>query len=175
MRHPSPALVAFALVVCSGGLCTAAPDAGAKASGEYNFYGHSVHATMQSARAQMTHYGDYLDRVQAAGPAVTVNAELARETSDAIGDSIARMRRHIATMRAHATTLNDQQALGMLDDVERQLAEAATHHAALHETHGGQTIDAATAKAHADKVNAALEKAQAEHDEVMARLGDTAN
>lgn len=166
-------VLGFALA--AAGVAMAAPDAGAKARGEYSFFGHSVHSTIHSTRAAVTHYGDYLAHVQAATPAVAVDVDLARESSDAIGDSITRMRRHLTKMREHATELDDEEALALLDDVDHQLTEAATHHAALHAAHAGDTIDAKTARMHAEKVNAALEKARREHDELMAHLRETAD
>lgn len=150
----------------------AAPNAGAKASGEYNFYGHSVHSSLHGATAHTQHYATYLGRVQAEGADATVNPEIAHVAGDTIGNYIDTMRRHLAKMRTHATTLGDKNALAMLSDVEKNLAEAKAHHVALHEVHAGETISAAAAKEHVDKVNAALRKAKAEHDEVMQRIGD---
>ena len=63
-------------------------------------------------------------------------------------------------------------ALDLIDDVERNLAEAKAHHEALDEHHSGEKIEAKTAQQHCDKINAALAKAQAEHDKLMKRLGD---
>ncbi len=164
--------ICLPLFVAVMAIAHAAPDAGSKARGEYNFYGHSVHSSLQSATAHAQHYGTYLGRVQADGPDATVNPEIARVAGDTIGNYIDTMRRHLAKMRTHATTLGDKDALAMLDDVEKNLAEAKEHHTALHEVHAGETISAAAAKQHVDKVNAALRKAQAEHDEVMQRIGD---
>ena len=127
---------------------------------------------MRAAQAHTEHYRDYLVGVQSAAPATPVNQEIARDAGDAIGNSIDRMRRHLARMRTHARTIGDDKSLAMLDDVERQLTVAKQHHEALHAHHAADTIDPATALRHVEQVNAALEKARVEHDEVMQRLGD---
>lgn len=162
------------LVLCVGLVATihAAPNAGAKAHGEYNFYGHSVHSSLHSATAHTDHYARYLDRVQAAGAEATVNPEIARVAGDTIGMYIDTMRRHVAKMRKHANTIGDTKAVSMLDDVEKNLSEAKAHHVTLHELHAGETIAPTEAKVHVDKVNAALRQAKTEHDEVMQRIGD---
>lgn len=168
----SRAIMCGVVVLAVVSVARAAPDAGAKARGQYNFYGHSIHSSLQSAHAHTQHYAAYLTDVQSAPAEVTVDPEVAQSAGDVIGSSISTMRRHLAVMRKHAKALGDKDALGMLDDVERNLAEAGEHHAALQATHAGQPIDAATAKQHVDKVNAALEKARREHDEVMQKIGE---
>lgn len=60
----------------------------------------------------------------------------------------------------------------MIDDGERDVDEAGQHHAVLQATHAGPPIDAATAKQHVEKVNAAHEKARPEHDDVMQTIGE---
>ncbi|MFM7135707.1 MAG: hypothetical protein ACKO1M_01375 [Planctomycetota bacterium] len=168
----SRAIICGVVLLALASVAQAAPDAGAKARGEFNFYGHSVHSSLQSAHSHARHYATYLTHVQSLPAPATVDVEVAKSAGDAIGDSISTMRRHLAVMRKHATALGDKEALGMIDDVERNLAEAGEHHAALQATHAGQSIDAATAKQHVDKVNTALEKARREHDEVMKKIGE---
>ena len=111
----------------------------------------------------------------AAAPAkasASVNRDVALEASDTIGAYIGKLGRHLGKMRKHAEAIKDTESLELLDDVERQLGEAKTHHAALHEHHSGETIDAKTAMQHCEKINAALAKAHDEHDKLMKRLGD---
>lgn len=166
-----------ATLACCIGVCVAinaahgAPDAGAKARGQYAFYGHSVHSSLQSAHAHGQHYSAYLDHVRAS-EAASADPQVAKVAGETIRNYISTMRRHLAEMRRHATTLGDKEALVMLDDVDRNLAQADEHHAALHAVHAGETIDPAVAKQHVDKVNVALQKAKVEHDEVMQKIGD---
>jgi len=166
-------------------------NAGAKAGGQYNFYGSSAHSSFHSARQNVDHYSRYLSSVQtpvaqpaaapsavadrpAAGvtPAGVVDREVAEEASDTIGDYIEKLGRYLGKMRKHAAAIKDTESLELIDDVERNLAEATTHHEALDEHHSGEKIDAKTAQQHCDKINAALAKAHAEHDKLMKRLGD---
>jgi len=166
-------------------------NAGAKASGQYNFYGSSAHSSFHSARQNVDHYSQYLSSVQApvAQPAAApsavadrpaagvtlagvVDREVAEEASDTIGSYIEKLGRYLGKMRKHAEAIKDTESLERIDDVERNLAEAKTHHEALDEHHSGEKIDAKTAQQHCEKINAALAKAQAEHDKLMKRLGD---
>ena len=172
----------------------AAPDAGAKARGDYNFYGHSVHHAFSSAQANVSTYQRYLSETHgvplppatAAEPAAlaapaaqvtelgAVDPEIAREASDAIAADIERIQRHVNRMRAQAKSSGDTAALAKLADVDKQLGIARRSHAALHEHHAEDTIAPATAMSLAQKVNDALRAAHAEHDEVVARLGKPA-
>lgn len=190
--------VAALAFVASAVVGLAAPDAGAKARGDYNFYGHSAHHAFSSAQANVVTYQRYLTETHgvplpATAPAATaaepaalaapaaqltelgaVDPEIAREASDAIADDIARIQRHVNRMRAQAKSRSDAAALAKLDDVDRQLGIARRSHAALHEHHAEEAIAPATAMSLAQKVNDALRAAHAEHDEVVARLGTPA-
>ena len=166
-------------------------NAGAKAGGQYNFYGSSAHSSFHSARQNVDHYSRYLSSVQTpvpqptAAPSVVadrpatvttspgvVDREVAEEASDTIGSYIEKLGRYLGKMRKHAEAIKDTESLKLIDDVERNLAEAKSHHEALDEHHSGEKIDAKTAQQHCDKINAALAKAHAEHDKLMKRLGD---
>ncbi|NCY03146.1 MAG: hypothetical protein EBX36_09630 [Planctomycetia bacterium] len=175
---------------------TAAPDADAKARGQFNFYGSSVHNSFSSARGHVDTYQRYLSHTHgvpmpAAAPAGeatppadhatqiathgAVDADIAREASDAIADDIERIQRHVSRMQADARSRGDEKTLAELADVvDKQLGVARRGHAALHQHHAGETIAPATAMDLAQKVNAALRAAHAEHDEVMKRLGTPA-
>ena len=174
---------------------TAAPDADAKARGQFNFYGSSVHNSFSSARGHVDTYQRYLSHTHgvpmpAAAPAGeatppadhatqiathgAVDADIAREASDAIADDIERIQRHVSRMQADARSRGDEKTLAELADVDKQLGVARRGHAALHQHHAGETIAPATAMDLAHKVNAALRAAHAEHDEVMKRLGPPA-
>ena len=189
------AAVLFVATLAAFGL--AAPDAGAKARGNYNFYGSSAHHSFSSARAHVETYQRYLNETHgvplptaggasAATVAVTapivepavqiaergaVDPEIAREASDAIADDIERIQRHVNRMRAQAKSSGDTVALAKLADVDKQLGIARRSHAALHEHHAEEAIAPATAMSLAQKVNDALRAAHAEHDEVLTKLG----
>jgi hypothetical protein len=184
-RVVATALVALAVAQ----VAVAAPDAGAKAHGNFNFYGASVHHAFTSARGHVDAYQQYLSEAHgvalpaaeaAAGEAAVaapvaadgpVDAVIAREASDAIAADIQRIQRHVNQMRADAADRGDTAALAKLADVDRQLGVARRAHAALHEHHAGETIAPATAMQLAQQVNTALRAAHAEHDELLADRG----
>lgn len=194
--HPSVlAAIAFVATLVAAATCHAIPDAGAKARGEFNFYGHSAQHSFTSARAHVDTYQRYVSEthgialpagtaavatapveaaaapiVAPAGAAEFVAPEIAREAGDAIADDIERIQRHVSRMRAQATALDDKTALTELDDVEKKLGEARRAHAALHEHHAAESIAPAQAMKLAQQVNDALRTAHAEHDDVMRRI-----
>lgn len=183
----------LALVLFPGKSGEGAPDAGAKARGEFNFYAHSTHGSLSRAQAHVDTYQRYLHETHgvplppptpASAPAApladhaaqiaqhgAVDAEIAREVSDAIADDIGRIQRHVDRMQEQAKARGDAQALAKLGDVEKQLGIARRAHAALHEHHAGDSIAPATAMDLAEKVNAALRAAHTAHDAVAERLG----
>jgi hypothetical protein len=189
------AAMLFAATFAAVGL--AAPDAGGKARGDYNFYGHSAHHAFSSAQANVGTYQRYLNETHgvplppatpatAAEPAAlaapaaqvtelgAVDPEIARGASDAIAADIERIQRHVNRMRAQAKTSGDSAALAKLADVDKQLGIARRRHAAHHGHHAEDAIAPATAMSLAQRVNDALRAAHAEHDEVVARLGKPA-
>lgn len=187
------ATISTLLILATCPVAVAAPDAGAKARGDYNFYGHSAHTTFSSARGHVETYQRYLSDTHGiplptgdvpaaaiAAPAAQIAAhgavdpEIAREASDAIADDIERIQRHVTRMQARAKGLGNADALAKLADVEKQLGIARRGHAALHEHHAGESIAPATAMELARRVNDALRTAHKEHDEVLTRLGGEA-
>jgi len=189
---PAPLVVASAvLVLLAGHRGVAAPDAGAKARGEYNFYAHSTHGSLSHARTHVETYQRYLHETHgvplpsaAATPSAPVedhaaqiathgivDADIAREVSDLIADDIGRIQRHVDRMQGQAKARGDAEALAKLNEVEKQLGIARRAHAALHEHHAGESIAPATAMDLAEKVNASLRAAHAAHDAVAERLG----
>jgi hypothetical protein len=206
--------VALLIGLCLASIvASAAPDAGAKARGSYNFYSHSSHNSFSSARSHVEGYQGYLSEthgvavpahsattamvpaasVSVARPAVpvavsskpvvvdheaeivahgAVDPEVAREASDALGDDIERIQKHVKRMRTHAEDLGDKEALSILSDIEKNLGIARRGHADLHEHHAEESIAPKTAMALAQKVNDALRAAHADHDKLMKRLNE---
>ena len=206
-------VVVALLVVLSlpSAIVVAAPDAGSKARGSYNFYSHSSHNSFSSARSHVEGYQGYLSEthgvavpahsattatVPAASVSVArpsapvavsskpvvvdheaeiaahgaVDAEVARDASDALGDDIERIQKHVKRMRTHAEELGDKEALSILDSIEKNLGVARRGHADLHEHHAEDKIAPKTAMALAQSVNDALRAAHADHDKLMKRL-----
>lgn len=197
-RPSAAAVIAFVLALGVATTSHAAPDAGAKARGDYNFYGHSAHHAFTRARSYVDTYQRYLSEAHGvaiparvvATPATDVAAavtteslpaaavvaqglvdpQIAREAGDAIADDIKQVQRHVSLMRERARSLDDTSALADLDDVEKKLGDARRAHAALHEHHAAESISPAQAMELAQKVNDSLRAAHAEHDEVMRRI-----
>jgi hypothetical protein len=190
-RRPLAITALFALTLPT--VAPAAPDAGAKARGDFNFYGHSAHTAFSSARGHVEIYQRYLNETHSiampagelaatipmAAPAAQIAAhggvdlEIAREASDAIADDIERIQRHVTRMQARAKSLGDEKAVAKLAAVEKQLGVARRGHAALHEHHAGETIAPATAMDLARQVNDALRAAHSEYDMVLRRHGES--
>jgi hypothetical protein len=189
-------------------LAIAAPDAGAKAQGSYNFFGRSAHGSLSSARSNVESYQGYLRDTHGvpvpphaatgtalptapvaversasatiisapaaeASPHGEVDPQVAREASDAIGDDIEKIQRHVGRMRTHAEKLGNKEALATLDNVDKQLSVARRSHASLHKHHADDVIDPKTAMALAQQVNDALRAAHSEHDKLMKQLHET--
>jgi len=189
-------------------IANAAPDAGAKAQGTYNFFGRSAQGSLSSARSHVESYQGYLRDTHAVSvpahartatevPTAAVAVErpasatvvsdrageptahgevdptVAREASDAIGDDIERIQRHVARMRAHAEKLGNKEAIASLDNVDKQLSVARRSHASLHKHHAEDQIDPKTAMSLAQQVNDALRAAHSEHDKLMKALHET--
>jgi len=202
------ALVATTALCLLASLANAAPDAGAKAQGSYNFFGRSAHGSLSSARSHVESYQGYLrdthgvsvpahtstmtavptapvvverptaaavarDRTAESGAQGQVDPQVAREASDAIGDDIERIQRHVSRMRAHAEKLGDKESLATLDNVEKQLGVARRSHATLHKHHAEDVIDPKTAMNLTQQVNDALRAAHSEHDKLMKQLHET--
>lgn len=68
-----PRIALFLVVLLGAAVCRAAPDAGAKARGEFNFYSHGAHAGLSSARSHTETYQRYLRDTH--GIAVPAHAE----------------------------------------------------------------------------------------------------
>ncbi|MEI8318351.1 MAG: hypothetical protein WCH79_10425 [Planctomycetia bacterium] len=206
--------IALVIALClPAALVSAAPDAGSKARGSYNFHSKSSHNSFSSARSHVEGYQGYLNETHgvavpahstttAAVPAASVSvarpaapapvvaaskpvvvdheaeiaahgavdAEVARDASDALGDDIERIQKHVKRMRTHAEELGDKEALSILDSIEKNLGVARRGHADLHEHHAEDKIAPKTAMALAQSVNDALRAAHVDHDKLMQRL-----
>lgn len=141
----------------------AQPDAGAKARGDYNFYGRSSGRALRNAREYSQDYYSY------AQSAKKVDNEVAKEASDAIGQYIVKSQKHMAWMRKQSA--HDKEALASLDQIDKHLVAAGKTH---HDMHGlclKDHVDSAGSMKCCTEINESLGKAIAEHDKLMKRLG----
>lgn len=175
---------ALALAVCmalSANLALAQPDAGAKARGEFHFYGRAGGRAMHGARESVNAFREYMRSAQPepppvvreAPPSVVVSPRIAQVAVDEIGDYIFKTERHLAWMRTQAEASGDKETLASLDSIDRNLAVGKTNHAALCRSCAADTIDPAAAMACCQTIDASLAKAISEHDALMKRLGET--
>lgn len=138
--------------------------AGAKQRGEYGFYGGAATSALRSARDYSSNYQTYARSAQ------PVNPEVAKETSDAIGDYITKAEKHFAWMRKQAQSSNDKETLTSLDAIDKSLADAKKHHGSLCEYCAKDTVDAKDSMKCCQEIDASLAKAISEHDKLMKRL-----
>lgn len=170
----------------------AQPDAGAKARGQYNFYGRGARSAMRGARESTGSFRDYIRSTQpesapivVAQPgvregvvireqpgAVAVSPRIVQAATDEIGDYIMKSEKHLTWMRRQAEARKDKDTLASLDSIDRNLAEAKQHHATLCSCCLEDNVDAKAAMACCQTIDDALGKAISEHDSLMKRLGE---
>ena len=160
-------------------------DAGAKARGEYNFYGRGARSAMQGARESAGTFREYVRStqpapVQSAQPAqivreelgaVVVSPRIAQAATDEIGDYITKSEKHLAWMRRQAEARKDKETLASLDSIDRNIAAAKQSHATLCSCCLDDTVDVKATMACCQTIDDALGKAISEHDTLMKRLG----
>lgn len=123
IRTPLSLLVAlFAL----GGVAViqAAPNAAAKASGQFNFYGSSSRNALSSARAQTGTFRQYAEGVAAGGGGqggMHASPMVAKESVDSINQAVAKSEGYLAAARKQAK--GDATTVAALDAIAGALAE----------------------------------------------------
>ncbi len=158
-------LAALAIGVGLAQFALAQPDAGAKMRGETKAWGSYSGQSMRSARGYTRDYRDY------AHSAPTVNPDVAREASDAIGDYIRKAQKHMAYMRKQAR--DDKATLASLDVIDKNLADAGKAHHEMHDTCLKDNVSKTGSMKCCEHIDDSLSKAIAEHDKLMKRLGES--
>lgn len=159
---------------------SAQPDAGAKARGEFNFYGRGARSAMRGARESTGSFREYVRGVQPRQPyvvtevprTVVVSPQIARAAADEIGDYIAKSERHLAWMRRQAEAGGDKETLASLDIIDQNLAAAKKNHATLCDCCAADHVNPTAAMACCQSIDESLAKAISEHDALMKRLGE---
>lgn len=175
--------LALAVAICvalSAHATLAQPTAGAKARGEFNFYGRGARSAMRGARESAESFQQYMryeqpvptEVVRAVPQPVVVSPRIAQAAADEIGDYIFKSERHLAWMRREAEATNDKETLVSLDSIDRNLAAAKKNHAALCSCCAADHVDPAIAMACCQTIGESLAKAISEHDGLMKRLGE---
>jgi hypothetical protein len=174
----SLAALLLACVAMCADVAFAQPDAGAKARGQFNFYGRGARSAMRGARESTGSLREYIRSTQPAPaeivreqPGVIVSPRIAQAATDEISDYIMKSEKHLAWMRRQAEARKDVETLASLDSIDRTLAEAKRSHASLCGCCMEDNVDATAAMACCQKIDDALAKAMTEHDALMKRLG----
>jgi hypothetical protein len=159
----SMALMLFSMLAID--VATAAPAVGtAKARGDYS----NKFFQAQSAGRSVRHARDYSQGYRSYGRQVpNVMPQYARQEEAGVGQNITTAQKQYTEMR-RATT--DTQVLASLDTIDKHLAEAVKAHKLMHEMCTMETIDGVSTMKCCDDIDAALEKAIAEHEKMMKRL-----
>lgn len=175
------ALCVALCVTLSAHLALAQPGAGAKARGEFGFYGRGARSAMRGARDSARSFREYISSGQPVPTqvvrevpqqVVVVSPRIAQSAADEIGDYIFKSERHLAWMRRQAEASKDKEALASLDSIDRNLAAAKQNHVALCSCCTADNFDPVAAMACCQTIDESLAKAISEHDALMKRLGE---
>jgi len=186
------AAILLVVVAMGADASFAQSDAGAKARGQYNFYGRGARNAMRGARESTGSFREYIRSTQPAAPqivqeqqgvregvvireqpgVIVVSPQIAQAAADEIGDYITKSEKHLAWMRRQAEANKDKETLASLESIDRNLAEAKRNHATLCSCCMEDTVDAKAAMTCCQTIDDALGKAISEHDALMKRLGE---
>lgn len=180
MRFLAAILLATAAIFAD--VAFAQPDAGAKARGQFNFYGRGARSAMRGARESTSAFREYVRSTQPseaqarlareATGAVVISPRIVQAAADEIGDYIAKSEKHLAWMRRQAEAKEDKETLASLDSIDRHLAAAKRNHATLCSCCMDDTVDGKAAMACCQTIDESLGKAISEHDALMKQLDD---
>jgi len=162
-RFLSVGAAAAAVLTVATAMAQSYLDAGAKARGDYG--SSSASRSMVSARGYVQDYRQYAAGVQKVEP------EVAKDASDAIGDYIAKSKKHFAWMRASAEKAKDKETLTALDQIDKDMAAAEKSHKEMHEMCAKDNVDKTGSMKCCDQIDESLSKAITEHDKLMKKLG----
>jgi hypothetical protein len=155
------------LSVLAANHTTAAPPVNRKAAGDYStpYWGNSAGRSIRHARDYSSGFRGY------ARQAPSVNQRIAQQEADGVGHNIQAAKTQYAEVRKVTT---DKETLASLDAIEKNLADAAKAHAEMDEMCKMEMVDGAGTMKCCEDIDAALEKALAEHEKLMKKLGPDA-
>lgn len=142
----------------------AAPNAAAKASGQFNFYGSSSRNALSSARAQAGTFRQYAEGVSGGGGGMHASPIVAKESVDSIGQAVARSEAYLAAARRQVK--GDAAANAALDAVVKELADVKKCCAELADCCDTDLPDAKRSAECCTELEAALSRAIAAHDRI---------
>ena len=156
----------------------AAPGAGAKAGGQFNFYGSSSRSALSSARDYSGNLRRYAESgggmagsqaVQGggSGDAVAMSPIVANEAVDSIDHAVAKSEKYLAVARRQADAAGDKEAVATVDQIGTLLNEVKKCCRDLAECCEMDSIDGKRSAACCKELEAALGKAIAAHDKLV--------
>jgi len=160
----------------------AAPGAGSKASGQFNFYGSSSRSALSNAREYTGNLRRYSETAQATGspmdggravPAggtvgmMSVSPIVAKEAVDSIEHGVSKSEKYLAVARRQAEGAADKEAVAAIDQIGMHLAEVKKCCRDLAECCEMDAIDGKRSAACCKELEASLSKAITAHDKLV--------
>lgn len=158
-------LVLAAIAAVSIQTLWAAPGAGAKAGGQFNFYGSSSRSALTSARDYSGNLRRYAEGDT--GGSTAMSPIVAKEAADSIDHGVAKSEKYLAVARRQAEAAGDKESLATLDQVGTHLAEVKKCCRDLAECCEMDVIDGKRSAACCKALEAALGKAITAHDRLV--------
>ena len=155
------ALVTVAFCLSLPQPASAQRDAGAKARGDFSFYGHSSHSHLHGAYYHAGHYGRYLTTTRMVSPQVS------SMTHAAIDHHISQTQAHLGALKTGLTAEGNKAGLEGVAKVNAHLDEAKQHHATLQELSKADSVDPVKSRETVDKLQSSLDKAIDEHEKLL--------
>ncbi|NCX99443.1 MAG: hypothetical protein EBX35_12930 [Planctomycetia bacterium] len=176
MRMIRHTLVAFAIAFISQH-AWAAPSAGAKASGQFNFYGSSSRSALSGAREyagnlrRYSERGSTMDGGQPAqsvgGGMMSMSPIVAKEAVDSIEYGVAKSEKYLTVARRQAEAAADKEAVAVIEQIGTHLAEVKKCCRDLAECCEMDVIDGKRSASCCTELESALGKAIAAHDRLV--------
>lgn len=155
----------------------AAPGAGGKASGQFNFYGSSSRSALSGAReyaGNLRRYsvsGSTMDGGPAArsvgGGVMSLSPIVAKEAVDSIEHGVAKSEKYLTVARRQAEAAADKEAVAVIEEIGTHLAEVKKCCRDLAECCEMDVIDGKRSAACCAELESALGKAIAAHDRLV--------
>jgi hypothetical protein len=160
-------LALAAVVASSTHSLWATPGAGAKAAGQFNFYGSSSRSALSSARDYSGNLRRYAEGGAGDGGGTAMSPIVAKEAVDSIEHGVAKSEKYLAVARRQAESAADKTAIATLDQITAHLADVKKCCRELAECCDMDTIDGKRSADCCKALEAALGKAIAAHDKLV--------
>lgn len=159
----------FTCLAVAGCLAVSLPaiaqrDAGAKARGDYFFYGHSSHSHLHGAAHHASHYSNYLKS------APTVSPQVSGMAHTSIDHHINQTQAHLDALKKGLMVDDNKDALTQAAAVDGHLDQARQHHDALKRLSDQKPVDVIASQQAVAKLQAALDHAMTDLETLLHSL-----